>query len=850
MYLKVIGGKYRMSIKKKIPFIFSLVVLVILTTFSTIHYIRWENKVMERYESDISMITREVTYHVNRSKETTQFIEEMMGRELRTASIAVKHMIDDEYENVTNEELVEIAKELMLAHITLFAKSEDDIIGVRSSDPYQIDLSTKEWGYWYEAFSQLFELRPVTVDEGQPLQNYWSGPIEIASSNPKHRDKWGYYYDGTTDFLINPYFRDEDVLDFERRFGPYSAIQHYESTREGLLELTVFNPNNFGKTEQTVHLNGNTYVRISEQPIWYGSYDYENTDKDAEHIKKAMDTKTTTYYKEMINGKEVQKSFVPVFATTGEPFVVGVSYDYSVIDDQIKEDLMNQICVSALFFVLVLIISVLLSKSLTRPISYIAETVNEITKGNFNRKIELQRNDELGRLATDVNQLSQHLKEYIDDLEESKAIIEHQAYHDPLTNLPNRRYVQENLQQLKQKAEVTGSNIALAFIDLDRFKQINDSLGHTQGDELICKMAKRIKQCFPPDIGIVARQGGDEFIILLDNMDQKTIEMRMNSLLSNLEIPVNLYGTEVYIRASIGIAQYPTDTTMISELLTYADMAMYTAKSKGGNRFVMYSKHMKNRSDEQLHIESRLRKAIEHNEIEAVYQPIFDVESNQVVGAEALVRWDDATLGPVSPGDFIPLAEDTGLITDVWEQVMRKALQQVAEWNKKEDKCLTVAVNFSAKQFHEPKCMVHKVKQLLSEFKVKPEWFEIEITESILMYDTVNTIKALQELQQYGVKISVDDFGTGYSSLSYLNTLPIDKLKIDQSFIQHIDENNNNSEIAEAIIKLAHTLKLEIIAEGVEKVHQKQFLISHHCNRMQGYLFAKPLKAFDFTAIL
>ncbi|WP_078553663.1 EAL domain-containing protein [Bacillus alkalicellulosilyticus] len=835
-----------MSIKNKIPIVFTSIVLIILITFSATHYIRWESKVIEEYETEIEIISNKIADQIQYSKEASLFIEDIIGRELRTASVAISKSLPSTYEEIDNDTLSALADELMVSHITLFAKTEDDIVGVRSTDHHQIGLSTNEWGYWHKAFQQLMAKEDVTVEEGMTLSNYWTGPIEIASSNPEHTDKWGYYYDGTTDYLINPYFRDEKIHDFEQAFGPERAIDRLLDTYPGLLELTVFNPKNFGMVEEAISLNGNTYVRLSEQPIWYGKYNIHNVDKDRDHIMNAIKTGMSTSYREILQETEVIKTFVPVLAEDNSRYVVGISYDYDYIDAQLKEELNDHILMSLLFIFLVVGISFSVSRSLSKPISDIAETVNEIAKGNFLKQVTVSRKDELGGLAKDVNQLSKSLKKYTEDLEESKGIIHYQAYHDPLTSLPNRRFVKERLDILEQVYEEKGLPFALLFIDLDRFKHVNDSLGHAKGDELISLMAKRILKCFSNENELVARQGGDEFIVLIDNASTEIVEEKVTRLLEKLQVPVFLDDHEIYIKASIGISMYPNHTKDVNLLVSYADLAMYESKSQGGNKYTFYHQKIKDITDERLLIEARLRKAIVNDSIDVYYQPKVDGYTNRIIGAEALVRWNDEVLGFVSPVNFIPVAEEVGLIDPIWEIVMRKACKQVVQWNKLVKEPMTVAVNFSSNQFSEPAKMVQRVKEILTEYDVKPEWFHIEITESILLYNTNTTIKALAELKEYGIQISVDDFGTGYSSLSYLKSFPINTLKIDKSFIQDIDQNHQNTEIAEAIINLAKTLQLDIIAEGVETSYQKDFLIEHRCTEMQGFYFSKPIPAKQF----
>ncbi|MGG3468252.1 EAL domain-containing protein [Neobacillus pocheonensis] len=836
-----------MSIKKKLPLIFCLLVFLILVTNNALHYYRSKYQLLDYNEREITTITKEVSFQVKNTKEGSLYVENILGRDLRIASLAIRKKLPARYQDITNEQLVTLAKEVGVSHITLLAKADDDIIGVRSSDSEEINMSTHDWGYWYDAFQQLFSLVPVKVGKGITLPDYWSGPIEVADSNPEHIDKWGYYYDGSTNYIINPFFRDSEVLEYEERFGPQKIIKDFTKER-GILELIVLNPKHFGKKKEIVHSNGQSYTRISAEPYWYGNYNYPNVKTDAEFIKKAIKSKEVQSYRGHINGKNIMKTFVPVF--NGDPIVIELVYNYGLIQQELAHELMVHILLSIAIMIIVLIVSFVFSRSITQPIGYIVEQVNEIAQGNFGKHLHLNRKDELGLLTENVNALSNHLRSYVDDLKQSKELIEYQAYHDPLTGLLNRRYFQEKIKQIIDSKE-SGETLSVLFIDLDRFKQVNDSFGHNKGDELLKTVADRIKKCLPDEEkNIITRQGGDEFIILLVNYDFQETKVAAERVVVSLRKPFSLDGNEIYLGASCGISLYPEHTENFDTLVIYADMAMYNAKKMGGNRLTVYSEQLMKSNIGRPRLESRLRKAIENEKIEVYYQPKFNAVTGTIFGAEALLRWTDEELGFVSPELIIPIAEETGLIQPLWEIVMKMACGQVSQWNKNRSTPLSISVNFSARQFQEPCTMVNQVKEILNETGLAPKNFEIEITESILLNNSSDIVSSLQSLQNAGISISIDDFGTGYSSLNYLRNLPINTLKIDKSFIQDIKEDWGNSEIPEAIINLARSLHLNVIAEGVEKEFQKEFLLSKNCVQMQGYLFSKPLRKEDFEQYL
>lgn len=811
------------------------------------HYIRSKNRLIEFNKKEITLVTEGIAYEVENSKNSASYMENRMAQELRTASVAIQDSLPADYHDVSNDQLKRLAKKLMISHITLLAPAGDDIIGVKSSDPKEINMSTKEWGYWYTSFRQLLSQQTITTKKGVTLPHFWSGPIEVASSNPNHIDKWGYYYDGSTNYIIDPYFRDRHVLDFEKRFGPTNVMNRFTENLEGVLELTVFNPKNFGKRNQNVYLNGNKYIKIKDQPIWYGTYTYRNTERDKKSIQEVLKTGKSQSYLAEINHKKVLKTLVPIKEKNTPAYVIGVVYDYGLIEKELQQELIKHLLLSLPFIFIVLIISFIFSTSITRPIKHIMEHVNQIAKGNFGKVLNTRRKDELGGLVANINHLSHFLKTYVDDLKKSQEESEYHAYHDFLTGLPNRRYFKEQLnRRLIESKEKSIRHVAVLFMDIDRFKDINDTLGHSKGDQLIQLIANRIKKCLPSANSFLTRQGGDEFVILFSDFTPEEVKGITEKIMAYVQQPCYIDNDEVFVSISSGLSFYPEHSTNLDTLITYADVAMYASKRQGGSKVSIYHDSLNKKQAEKVHIETRLRKAIQKGDIDVYYQPKIEAKRNVITGVEALVRWNDAELGFVSPEAFIPIAEEAGLIQYLWEVVMKKACSQVSEWNKVSDEKMTLAVNFSPRQFQDPVVLVNEIKHFLSLHRFDPAWFEMEITESTLLMNAEETIKALHLLKKYGISISIDDFGTGYSSLSYLKKLPIDCLKIDRSFIQDIQEDYSNSEIAQAIISLSQSLKLEVIAEGVEEEYQKAFLMKNGCDHMQGYLFSKPLAAEDF----
>jgi len=449
----------------------------------------------------------------------------------------------------------------------------------------------------------------------------------------------------------------------------------------------------------------------------------------------------------------------------------------------------------------------------------------------------------------------------ITEKKQSEETIYHLAYHDALTGLPNRRLFKEKLnhalahvdccQQLNadHAACEQHDHLAVMFLDLDRFKIINDTLGHDVGDLLLQAVTERLLEC-ADEQALVARMGGDEFTLLLPNVCRadETSDMA-RGILKAMQAPFSVSGHELHITTSIGVALYPNDGTDVETLMKHADTAMYRAKEQGKNNYCFYSQINNVNSVHRLLLEADLRKALERSELVVYYQPQLDMSTGQVIGMEALVRWVHPERGLVSPGQFIPLAEETGLIVPMGEQVLRMACQQNKAWQDAGFPPLRVAVNLSTQQFQQQN-LVALVREVLAETDLAPQWLELEITESIAMHNLDYVVATLKELIDLGIEISMDDFGTGYSSLSYLKTLPIHRIKIDQSFVRDISVDKDDAAIVTAIIAMARSLKLDVIAEGVETEQQSAFLREHGCTEMQGYLFAPPLPAEKFEAFI
>ncbi len=433
----------------------------------------------------------------------------------------------------------------------------------------------------------------------------------------------------------------------------------------------------------------------------------------------------------------------------------------------------------------------------------------------------------------------------ISQIKENEARIRDLAYFDPLTGLPNRRLLEDRLQVVLAQAHRNGSLAGVMFVDLDRFKRINDTLGHAIGDRLLVEIARRLTACLRED-DTVARMGGDEFLIVLGHLDVPEIAAHVAlRIIEALRQPIVVDGHELVVTTSIGISIYPDDGLDAAMLIKHADIAMYRAKDDGRNSFQLYQPAMNAESLKHLALESALHHALARDELVLHYQPLVGLDAASIVAAEALLRWRHPDLGLVAPGQFIPLAEETGLIVPIGAWVLRSACRQLRRWHDAGAGELRMMVNISVRQFRD-KDFVAMVAQALAESGVAPARLTLEVTESLLMDDSGRSLRQLERLRALGVRIAIDDFGTGYSSLGYLKNFPIDELKMDRLFIRDIDNNARDAALAAAIITLAHSLGLAVVAEGVETAAQLDILAAHGCDIVQGFHFSPPVPAEAF----
>ena len=441
------------------------------------------------------------------------------------------------------------------------------------------------------------------------------------------------------------------------------------------------------------------------------------------------------------------------------------------------------------------------------------------------------------------------IKEDITTRKQNEEQILHQAHFDSLTDLPNRFLTMDRLSQMLNESKRSREKVSVLFIDLDDFKKINDSLGHEVGDKVLIEASRRLLTSVRAG-DTVARLSGDEFIVLLSGLHKpEAAQIIAEKILDSFRRIFEIDGRELLITASIGIAIYPDDSASTSGLLKSADSAMYHSKESGRNTFSFFTERMNQEVSKRLALEEQIHGALERKEFSVYYQPLINVKTGHIVGAEALLRWNNPVLGSVPPGDFIPIAEQTGLIIKLGEFVLEEALNKTAEWQKEFDSEFRIAVNISPRQFLKTS-LFEDIKRLLAASGIQPQQLELEITEGVLMTGHTYIEETLNKITGLGILVAMDDFGTGYSSLSYLRSYPFRILKIDQSFVRDISLDKADRELISAAISMAHGLNLIVIAEGVETEEQLRYLRAQGCDYAQGYLFSKPINSADMTKLL
>ncbi len=606
---------------------------------------------------------------------------------------------------------------------------------------------------------------------------------------------------------------------------------------------------------------------------------------DVEHTDLALQESSltqTAFFKEVTTVDWSSRTIEiarPVIFTGMTVGVLRLTADLSGGYQSMVEDIVFAAGVIGSLLILTLLLALRLQAYLARPIGDLARTMEEVSScQDYSLRVPVSGNDELGMLAQMFNHmlcqvefrerrlaeqtllLEQEVVQRTSDLKEMADEAHRLAYFDTLTGLPNRRQLIDQFDVAVKEAAITQSAVALLFLDLDRFKRINDTLGHHIGDELLIAVAERIKHCLRTcdtvsrlnnsEPTCISRLGGDEFVVFLTGLTYPQQSGRVaQRLIQAIRQPIVVQGYTLTVTTSIGISLFPEDGSDVASLLKHADTAMYQAKEKGKNTFHFFHSSLDSVALNRLALENDLRVALEKEQFVVHFQPKFDTHTRVLTGAEALVRWEHPEKGTIYPVDFIPVAEESGMIVQLGHTVLQQVCRNMAIWDKMELATGVISINLSGYQFSHPN-MVANIADVLVATNIDPQYLQIELTESMLMDTSGECLKILCELKSLGVQLAIDDFGKGYSSLSYLKAFPIDVLKIDQSFICDLPTDSHNAAITRAIIIMAHSLGLKVVAEGVERKEHYDFLRELGCNEVQGFLFSRPLPVSEFTSFM
>ncbi|MFC4101979.1 EAL domain-containing protein [Paenibacillus xanthanilyticus] len=827
-----------MSLKTKIALLITLSMSVLLALHGMLSFLSTKDMLIDNLNHKFGVLSSQMAISAEFAQNGFDVAQESMDDKLKFASQSAQARLPNRIADISNAQLAALTEEMGITSITLFAEANGGIESLRASNPKNIGIRAREREIWGDALQELLNRQQVTDANGREHRHYWTSSFTDKTSAVEKNERWGFYNDGSTDYLLNLFIQENSFVKLKRQMSPEAIFERQMKSVEGLMEYTIFNPLTIRQLVNVEELDNAMFQPLDKHPIRYGTYVYRNG-QDFANIAKAWESNLQVTEITKALGRKILKSYIPL--QTNPPYVLAIVYDYDIVDQELNHRMLLDIERFGIMLLLLFAVSYLLAGFLLNPIKRLLRGVEEIAKGNFGQIIHVRRRDELGQLTERFNLLSTSLLNTMSELNQKNEDALHVAYHDSLTGLYNRLAFQRELaRRFKEQSE---SPFYLAFIDVDRFKNANDLYGHGMGDALLKEIATRILDTLPED-AIVYRMGGDEFIVCLSRTDEEQTLAYAKSLLARLARPFAWEGNAFMTTVSIGISSYPADGRSEDVLISSADVAMFKAKQQGGNAYTLFNRKMQEELQRRIVIETGLRVALEQKQFSLVYQPLVDLQSGRIVSNEALIRWTHPELGFVSPVEFIAIAEETGMIGDIGLWTLQEACRQTKNWQRKGRRQLGVAVNLSGKQFLEPD-LVANVRAVLESTRLDPSCLTLEITENVAIYNEDHVIQTLKELKALGIRIALDDFGTGYSSLSYLARFPMDVLKIDKSFVQN--ENEDEKEIVKTIIAMAHSLKLRVTAEGVETQQQLAYLRQEACDVLQGYLLSKPRPAADWT---
>lgn len=876
-----------------------------LAAFLVIYFIT-KTEFEKRTEKELLSVTEIVKQSITSTQESTKTLENLADLRLYTISEALGEALKGKMiHEVSREDLMNLKTQWGLSEISLFVRNGDDVIVMESTDPKEVGLNAKKWGDWYTAMVELFERKAVSVEKGYAAKNYWVGPLSVSQIKNEHY-KYAYYYDGRTDFIINPYIAANDIYKMIQTKGTAEFIEKIQKGYEDINEIAVINIPAYlkGKHNEIVE-------PMTDQPILYG-VNTTKLDEDTAIFQEALGQSVFKKVKFEKAGKVMEKIyislpeqrmltvvmsldeqqmmmknlfllFVMVFCVTSVGIFIfarmatgktlkllAVERERLAVAEDFKRTL--EVLPSAIYKCKLEDDGHYILNYCEGPLMEEMGLSTEQVKGQyieniFQHSLYIEILTALGlayregrsEFTFEYNEKSyHHIFKAVYDLDDPSIVMEIAAYavditermrasekirylamHDPLTALPNRAYFHDKLEGALINND--SKKAAVIFIDLDNFKQVNDTLGHEAGDLLLVQVTDRLSQCVERG-AFLSRMGGDEFTVLLPCCtDKEEAERFCQFIVHQFQQPFFIMNQELFVTASIGVSIASGDSSTSRALLRNADIAMYSAKQNGKNSYQVYTKEMEAHNNRRIEIQKDLRQSLQGGgDLFLVYQPQLSLETNEVVGVEALLRWNHPEKGIISPAEFIPIAEESGIIEQLGDWILREACMQFAAWAEQGLAPIRVSVNLSARQFKNAD-LAQKISNILEEAGMPPEYLTLEITESTSMEDISHTIQVIQQLRDIPVWISIDDFGTGYSSLNYLKDFPINHLKIDQSFVRELEMDSAGKAIVKSIIDLALNLNLKVIAEGVETKEEFDMLVQMGCHEIQGYYFSRPV---------